>query len=367
MSGAQGTLRRYNQNLPKGGLEMKIIGDSELRKELKNGSSDSHGYLFFGDEDYMKLNALKLARSSVASDASFAPFNDIRLDALEFTPSKLLDALMPPPMMAERKIVTVSGLDFTAMRQSDFGALLEVLGTLEEYDYNLLIINVPSGLIDEGYSASKPSAAITKLGEFLTPVRFDRVARSRLAGWAIKHFEHGGASSDEKTAAFFVDFCGGDMFKLANEAEKLCAYALASGRTTITIDDVRNVCVAETEFDSFAFTNAIMDGRNADSLEILEQLKLRRVDPIAIFGDISRTVCDILMVKRLIDDGMTSADIGAARIMNEYRAKIYARAARGVGYDALYRRMELLCETDMRLKSSGAGDYLAIELFICAA
>lgn len=345
---------------------MKIISDSDLRKELKNGSI-SQGYLFFGDEDYMKTNALKLARAAVAPDESFAPFNDIRLDALDFSPSKLLDALMPPPMMTEKKIVTVSGLDFTAMRQGDFNALLEVLGTLAEYDYNLLIINVASGLIDEGYSASKPSAMITKLGEFLTPVRFDKITPARLAGWAIKHFEHGGATSDDKTAAFFIDYCGSDMFKLANEAEKLCAYAHATGRTTITTDDVKNICIPETEFDSFSFTNAIMDGRNSDALDILEYLKFRRVDPIAIFGDISRTVCDILMIKRLTDDGMSSADIGASKIMNEYRAKIYARAARSVSYETLYRRLESLSETDKRLKLSGSGDYLAIELFICSA
>ncbi len=342
---------------------MKIMTESEFRKEVK--VRPATGYLFYGDEDYMKANALRTARAAVSTDESFAFFNDIRIDALDFTPAKLLDALMPPPMSSEKKLVTVSGLDFTAMRQSDIADICEVLAVLPEYDYNVLIINVAAGLIDEGYSAQKPSALLTKLGEYLSLVRFEKVSPARLCGWAIKHFEHGGVKADEKTARFFVDYCGGDMFRLSGEAEKLCAYVLWNGRDSVTEADIRNVCVSETDFDSFAFANAVMEGRNGDALEILDFLKFRRVDPLIIFGDISRTICDILTIKRLIDDGMTCADIGKAKIMNEYRAKIYARAAQKTDYKTLYRRIELCAETDRRLKLSPQG-YGAIEMFICS-
>ena len=119
---------------------LPIIKESDFRKELK--SAPRAGYLFFGEEDYLKAFAVKQARELISPDPSLAFFNDMRLDAVEFTPQKLLDALTPLPMMADRKLITVSGLNFNAMRPNELEELCEVLGELEAYDYNLLILIV---------------------------------------------------------------------------------------------------------------------------------------------------------------------------------------------------------------------------------
>ena len=125
-----------------------IIKESEFRKELKK--EPRSGYLFFGDEDYLKVFALKLARETICPDPTYAFFNEMSLDATDFTPDKLLDALMPMPMMADKKLVTVRGLNFTTMRQSDLDQLCDALAQLEEYDYNLLILHVSADCLDPG-------------------------------------------------------------------------------------------------------------------------------------------------------------------------------------------------------------------------
>jgi hypothetical protein len=82
-----------------------IIKEADFRRQIK--APCGGGYLFFGDEDYLKAYALKMAREAVCDDPSFAVFNDVRLDALDFTPDQLMSALMPPPMIADYKIITV--------------------------------------------------------------------------------------------------------------------------------------------------------------------------------------------------------------------------------------------------------------------
>ena len=104
---------------------MTIIKEADFRKELK--SSPARGYLFFGEEDYLKAFAVKQAREYLCPDPTFAFFNDMRLDAVDFTPQKLLDALMPGPMMADRKLVTLTGLNFNTMRPEVLDDFLEAL------------------------------------------------------------------------------------------------------------------------------------------------------------------------------------------------------------------------------------------------
>ena len=167
---------------------MELIKEDGFRKLLKSGLSG--GYLFFGEEDYMKAHAVSAARDAVAGDPSFALFNEVRLDAMDYSASALLDALMPLPMMAEQKIVTVSGIDFNNMKATELDELCDALDALSDYDYNVLIISVPAGLIEVGNIAKNPSPTYKKLSKYLTPVQFDAVSGSRLVTWLQKHFAH---------------------------------------------------------------------------------------------------------------------------------------------------------------------------------
>ncbi|MBQ8207443.1 MAG: DNA polymerase III subunit delta [Clostridia bacterium] len=342
---------------------MQVINDADFRKQLKSGIIGS--YLFYGDEDYLKAHAVSLAAAAVSPDPSFALFNISKIDILDYAPEKLLDALIQPPMMAERKLVTLTGFDFTSLRSGEIDALCEILALIKEYDYTSVILSVAAGCIDEGYSPSKPSAIINKLSEYLIPVRFEKNTPQKLSAWAVRHFEHGGVKIGAEDLNFFIDYCGTGMYKLANEIDKLCAYVLYEGRSEVTKEDIRNVSIADTEFDTFALAGAIMEGRNADALAVLDFLRFKRTDPLIIFGEVSRTFCDLLMIKRLSDDGMSPFDIGKAKIMNEYRAKIYARSASKIPYERLYRKIDLCTDADRQLKLSPQG-YSAIEMLICS-
>lgn len=345
--------------------DFKPINDSDFRKQAKSGLGA--GYLFYGDEDYLKIHAVRLAQEQVAPDPSFALFNIIKMAYEDFTPEKLTDAMQPPPMMADRKLIILTGFDFTTMRASETDELCEALSALADYDFNTVILSVAAGLVDEGYSATKPSAVLRKLSEHLQPVRFDKCTPGRLAVWAMKHFEHNGTQASDATVDFFISYCGSSMMRLSSEIEKLCAYVLFEGRTSVTKEDVRTVCCADIEYDNFAFANAIAEGRTQDALSILDYLKFKRVDPLIIFGETSRTFCDLLLVRQLAEGGMSPADMAREKYMNEYRAKIYLRSASRLSIETLHRKIELCAETDRMIKQSSgiSGGYTPLEMLIC--
>ena len=341
---------------------MEIIKEDAFRKQLKNGLSGS--FLFFGEEDYLKSFSLRAAREAICADETFAVFNDVSIAPIDYTPSALLDALMPPPMMADKKIITINGLAISDMKQSDLDDLYEVLGALADYDYNVLIISVPSGLIDEGNLPKRPSAVFSELSKYLTPVKFDSVTGARLVGWLQKHFSHHGVNASSDVCSRLIDKCGKSMFTLSSESEKLSYYVLQNGRNEVLLRDVDEVAISVIDSDAYALANAILDGRYADAIEALGVMKFRRVEPVIILSEVSRVICDLVTIKAFLSDGLSNAEIASVLKMNEYKVKIYASAANAKSVDRLRRALLLCSEADLSLKLSPQG-YTAIEKLVC--
>ena len=345
-------------------MAQTILKEADFRKALK--TNPTGGYLFFGEEDYMKSAAIRMARESVTeADPAMAAFNDIRLDGLDFTPAALLDAMTVPPMGADRKVITVTGLNLSALRAADMDKLCEALSEIPDYPYNLVILSAAADTFDPGNLPKKPSELLTSLAEYLTPVWFERNTPAKLAGWVQKHYLHGGVQADPKLCQFTIEYCGRNMFTLANEVDKVACYIRAHGRDTLTEADIRTAAIPAMEYDAFAFTNAITERRRADALEILADLKLRRVEPLFILSEVSRVVCDLLAIRAMADGGRTPAEIGSELKMHEYRVGLYLKQARKTDLALLRNAVTAAEAADRALKRSAADGYGIIERLIC--
>ena len=346
-------------------MALTVMKEADFRKELK--APVTGGYLFFGEEDYMKAAAMKLARDSVTSaDPAMATFDDIRLDGLDFTPAALLDAMSIPPMGGERKVITVTGLNFSALRAADLDQLCEALAEIPDYPYNLVIFSASADTLDAGNLPKKPSELLTTLSEYLRPVYFERNTPARLAGWVQKHYLHHGVEASPALCHFTVEYCGRNMYTLASEIDKVAFFVLAKGRRELTEADVRTAATPAMEYDAFAFTNAIMERRRADALGILSDLKLRRVEPIYVLSEVSRVVCDLYAIRTMSDGGQTPPEISAALKMHEYRVGLYLRQARSTEPSLLQNAVAACADADRAIKRSSTDGYGVIERLICS-
>lgn len=341
---------------------MNIIKEADFRREIK--TAPRAGYLFFGEEDYLKAFAVRTAREIISPDPTFAFFNEMRLDATDFSPQKLIDALMPMPMMADKKIVTLTGLNFNTMRQSDLDGLCDALATIDDYDYNLLIVVAAADCLDPGYLPKRPSSVLTKLSEHLTPVQFDRSSPAKLSAWLEKHFAHNGVSASPSFCASMIEYCGRSMFSLSSEVDKLSFYVLSQNRTQPTDADLRLVCTPASEYDAFAFANALMDGRRDTALAILSDYKFRRVDPIIILSDVIRVFCDMEAIFFLSKSGLSVPDIASQTKIHEFRVGLYLKSLNRTPDGRLRRAIDACAAADATLKLSPQG-YTALERLIC--
>ena len=344
---------------------MELLKDADFRKELKG--TPRAGYLFFGEEDYLKSFAVRQARELLCPDPTFAFFNEMHIDAIDFTPDKLLDALMPMPMMADRKLVILNGLNFNTMRPNELDALCDALAQLSDYDYNLLIVNVTADSLDPGFLPKKPSATLTRLGAYLTPVHFERCSTAKLAAWVGKHFAHNGVEAPPELCQAMPEYCGHSMFLLANEIDKLSFYTLSHGETRATVENMHLVCTPVNEYDAFAFTNAVMEGRSDAALAILADYRFRRIEPVIILADVTRVICDMLSVSAMSAEGTPNAEIGASfkPPLHEYRVGLYQKSLRNTSPQKLRRALDACIAADAALKLSPLG-YTPLEKLICS-
>ncbi len=340
---------------------MRIIKEADFRREIK--SAPASAYLFFGEEDYMKNHAISLARESILGDPSMAIFNEIKLDVLTYSAEGFLDILASPPMMSERKLIIITGLNFIAMaRDEELDDFLSTLSAVNEYDFNTVIISTTPDKFNEGYLPKRPSEMLRKISEVATPVSFEKNSPQRLAMWAAKHYEHNGVTADAQAAGFTVEYCGRDMYTLAEEIKKISFYVRSKGRDSVSIDDIRLVGVRIAEYDTFTFSNAICAKRRDEALTVLLDMKRKRVDPIMVMGELSAAVCDMVSISMLLSDGLTVNEIAEVLGMNAYKAGIYAASAKNIQNP---KRLLSLCrEADLDIKSWGDA-YRALEKLIC--
>lgn len=342
---------------------MDFIREADFRRELKK--SPAPGYLFFGDEDYLKAADIQAARQLICPDESLSVFNYISMDALDFSAERLEGALMAPPMLSDRKLIVVQGLDFTSMKPTDLDALLSVAAEAGSGDGNLLILSVAAGMLDPGYLPKKPSATLTKLATVLRPVYFERCTPAQLTAWAGRHYTAAGVEATPTIASATIARCGRDMFRLSAEIDKIAYYVLSHGRTQVTAEDVNFVGIADEEFDAFAFSGAILERRREDALRILADMKVRRVEPISALGEVIRVWCDLAAVKALMRENYTPAQIAAALKIHSYKAGLYVKQAVNIPDEAIRRAIDACVSADLSMKSASGQGFRPLELLIC--
>lgn len=344
---------------------MDLLKESDFRKEIK--AEPRLGYVFFGEEDYLKSFAIRAAEEALCPDPAFSIFNVLRLDGLDLTPQTLLDALTPLPMMSDRKLILITGFHFQGLRPEEVDAFFETLEQLPEFDYNTLILNLASSF-DSGNLPKKPSALLQRLSEHLTPVWFEKVTGVKLAAWVQRHFLHRGIEAPAAFCSRMTEYCGHSMLTLSSEIDKLSFYLLAHGKTVPDEESMIRVCTSANEYDAFAFTNAIMSGNADRALAILEDYRFRRVDPLFILGEVTRVISEMLVVQSMFAEGSPTAEISSAfkPPLHEYRIGLYRQALRQTDEKRMRRALDACVAADAALKFSlGSKDYSPLERLIC--
>ena len=349
--------------------------DVEFNRMLSEPAKVSGGFLFFGEEDFVKSRYADRFQAAIVGDDTF---NAIAIDGNTMTPGELSEALGSVSMFGGRRFVRVDHAPagtWSRKRKKDAddddgGGLLdeyaEIFASAKDDPDVAYCVCVDADAADFGDVAkNKPTALFKRLTEHLTPVYFGAKGGAQLRKWIERHFLAAGLNAEYGAADTLVEVCGQDMFTLTGECEKLIAYAKAHGEGAVTSDMVRYVAAPNVTEEAFELSNAILTGDKKKALHALYGAKTRREEPIMVMGMVSRTIADMLAAAIYASAGLGAAEIAKKLKIHEYRATLYLRAA-GTDVERVKAMLRRCLEADRLLKSS-ARDYAPIERLICTA
>ncbi|MBQ8546163.1 MAG: DNA polymerase III subunit delta [Clostridia bacterium] len=335
--------------------------ESEFKAELKNLHG---GYLFFGGEDYLKYMYSKEVEKQVL-DGNFDEFNHIILYAEEFSPVALSQAIGALPMMAEKKLVEVRGVDYTSIKKDVWESIDDVLSTLSENDHTVLIIRADNDCFNAGKLPKNPTEMYKILTKHLTPVEFEFPTPARLKSWISRHFSDNGVKYDGEVFDKLVEVCGHDMWVLSNEIDKISCYVKMNGRDIVTYEDIDMVSCKTVEYDDFQLTNALLEKNKSLVFETLYRQKSSHEPPMAILASVVRLYSELLLIETLYSGGNNKSQIASALGMHEFRVGKYLRCIAGENPKKFTRAVELCSEVDIKSKSlSNLTSYIAVERLI---
>ena len=76
--------------------------------ELLKSGVPAGGYLFYGEEDYLKSHTAARIRTLLFPDEGLADFNRRTFTGETYTPGDLAEAILSPAMMVEKKLIEVT-------------------------------------------------------------------------------------------------------------------------------------------------------------------------------------------------------------------------------------------------------------------
>ncbi|NLE12559.1 MAG: DNA polymerase III subunit delta [Clostridiales bacterium] len=323
------------------------LSSADFRKALREGLKG--GWLFCGDEEYMKRFCLGEARKAVVSDDMMR----VSLDFDSYTPERLAAELTSVPFLGMEglRLVELYGLNYDKFTAEEWDSLTDVLGLDYSETAVLIVYTIPEELtVSEGYN--RPGKAFTVLSEYLMPVVFEQESPSALTKWIARRFDADKLKVTTDAAAMLLDCVGNDMTRLSCEVEKVAAYALSHGLNAVTVNEVKQVVSITTELGSFDFTNALLERDRAKALLLLKEMLDRRTAPELISGMALKQFTDMTAAQELAASGLSSSDIASSLKLNEFVVKKYLKQPSLAKRGRLNTVLKVCAETDSALKGS---------------
>ncbi len=341
------------------------MNETEFRQELKRGLCGV--YFFYGEEEYLKKFYGRRAQvQTVGDDADMSPWNTYYIDGKKAKKDRadfsgLEEAVNAVPMMGEKVYIRIS-FDPSVYSEDEIGELLEILKKADP-ETSVTVVTVPFEGFDPG-KKGKPSALYKRFAAVCKMVELSRMGKPELRSWMGRRLAKESLTIDPAAAERLASRCTGSMFILSGELDKLAAYAHANSKTVVDSDMVDTVSEVSEDDEAFALANAIMNGDRRSALKALHRYKFVREKPNRVLAMVSKSLCEMLRVSFLMEDGADKGEISAKLKMHEYRAGLMMNSVRGTSPGQLTATLGRCREANLAL-NGGVPDYIALERFIC--
>ncbi|MFN0072979.1 MAG: DNA polymerase III subunit delta [Chloroflexota bacterium] len=319
-------------------------------------------YVLHGSDHFSRDEQVRALKDKMrALPAGEHNLNDLR--GTDSTQVQVLEACAAAPFLADRRMVIAEGLLARAQGTStgrrrkksdtpDNAALLDALEQLPETTALVLVEETTDkSILDELRKRIPKERLVERI--------FGR--REDLGAWIRQRAKLGGGEIDSDAVRQLTQLASEDTALLANEIDKLLAYA---GDRPISAADVDELVTINSELSAFALMDALADGDHGAALRAYRQLLHQGERPEALLPQLAGFVRRLSIIRAALDEGSSLAEAAAAAQINPRTVDRLGRQAARFSPQQLREAYGLLLDADLQLKTSGRVPVVAVELVI---
>ena len=325
----------------------------ELKAEIK-GRNPRSLYFFFGEESFLLHHYLGQLRNVILDELTES-FNFHRFNNENFDIQSFADAVENLPMMAERTMIQVDDIDLFKLSEDNRNKMMSILSDIPDYCTVVFVYETQE---------FKPDKRQKKFWDVISSgqiVEFKKQSTRDLVAWIGRHF----AAREKRIApdlcVYLIEITDGTMTTLLGEIDKIASF---SGAETICKADIDAVTEPVLDAVVYQMTDMLGSRDYGQALVTLQKLLKMQHDPIAILGAVGGYLRRMGTAKSLLDRGQGMGELIRMYGLSDYAAKKTISAAQRFSPDFFRKAMELVLETDRKMKTSYDDPNRLIELLI---
>lgn len=329
----------------------------DMLQELKaaiRSKQPQNFYIFHGEEAFLLQHYLGQLHNIILDDLTesfnFHRFNNENFDLRDFA-----DAVENLPMMADRTMVQVDDIDLFKLPEDSRNKMMEILSDIPDYCTVVFVYDTVE---------FKPDKRLKKLWEVVSCgqiVEFAKQSQRDLVSWIARHFAARGKRIPQELCVYLIEITDGTMTSLKAEIEKIAAF---SGADTICRADID--AVTEPVLDAVVFRMTEMLGTRdyAQAIVTLQKLLKMQHEPIVILGAVGGYLRRLAAARTLMDHGCGAGELMKLHGLSDFAARKTMAAAQHFSHAFFRKAMELVLETDRKMKTSYDDPQRLLELLI---
>jgi DNA polymerase-3 subunit delta len=206
-------------------------------------------------------------------------------------------------------------------------------------------VTVLALVADEVPRGSALPAIVEKHGQVL---RYEAPKAANLHSWVRKEFERLGVAADADAARALVEIAGDDTVALANEVEKLVAWADGE---PISRKEVEQLAAPGREAAAWALTDA-WGTRDLPTLLEACDLALEKTEPFLLAVRLASHVGRARAAQALAEEGLGARDVARRLKIKEFPARKVLQHAERYSREELDSALVRLAELDAAIKGA---------------
>lgn len=309
----------------------------EFETSVKKGLVPPVCFLY-GEEQFLVERAVHMLLER-AIDPALKDFNFNVFFGNESKGVDIIDSAQTLPMFSERRAVLVK-------RAEQLKA--DALEFMLPY-----ILNPSPGtcLLLTGTKIDQRKKFFLEFKKHGILVEYKRYFDNKLPGFIQSEAVAQGKPIEAAAAELLSALIGNNLSELSSQIEKLIVYAGSKQR--ITVDDVRTMASSSKAFSAFELAKFLGMRDLANALRCLDALFLNGEEAPMMIGALTRHFRQLWRVRELLDNKVSSADIGRELSINTFFIGEIVTQARNFPRRELLKIFDEFYRCDMASKTGG--------------